>query len=420
MSETQEDFATGQRGVEESLGYSPMPMAQPIDKQDDDALDGRQAAEEILNRRASGQAERDQQELEREARPVDIVRQYNDNATRERRPANETVSAEQAAFDLAQSRRSEAETVKAFEDAAVADAIDQLRAQPVEAQPQQQEVPQQEVPQQEVPQPEVNQAGDDEVVRLLQSNPRLLNAINQEVGQHAAQAEHARQSYAQAVTQNATAALAACLSYFPEIQQCNTNEQLTAALHAISKTNPQRYNEIAQHLGRVRNLVGEAQRVAAVQQQAQAQQQEAQWAAYQQQYAQAWTQGAKAADDQYAKFSQQYSAEQNAEITKEAMSMLRDYGMTDADIAYQWNNNPSFRSFPAQRMMHDAARWRMLGRGSESKRVKTAPQVQRPGSPAERVPDSDYRLDKLRAKLDASGSARDAAAYLTARRAAGR
>jgi hypothetical protein len=299
------------------------------------------------------------------------------------------------------------------EDQALADAMNTLLADG-----QQQQVEQQTQPVEQQPQPEANQAGDDEVVRILQSNPKLLNAINEQVGQHAAVAEAARQQYAQAISQNATTALAACLSYFPEIQQCNTNEQLTAALHAISKTNPQRYNEIAQHLGRVRNLVGEAQRVHAERAQAVAQQQAQQVQAAHQAARQQFEMAAKDADAAYSEFSSQFSEEYNNETTKEALSMLKDYGMTAEQISWQWRNNSLFRSFPAQRLMHDAARYRMLGRGLEAKRVKAAPQVQRPGSPMERGSEEDHTMRKLNARLDSS-SGRDqlrAAAELVAAR----
>ena len=96
--------------------------------------------------------------------------------------------------------------------------------------------------------------------------------------------------------------------------------------------------------------------------------------------------------------------------------MLRET-ITEADLAYHWNNNPLFRSAASQRILYQAAKYEMSQKGIATKAVREVPQVQRPGSPLERGNERDYQLDRLNAKLNASGSARDAANLLIARRA---
>jgi hypothetical protein len=65
--------------------------------------------------------------------------------------------------------------------------------------------------------------------------------------------------------------------------------------------------------------------------------------------------------------------------------------MSQDQINWQWNNNAMFRSFPAQKMMADAARYRIAQRGIQSKAHHPVPTVQRPGSPEAREPEAGLR-----------------------------
>src|SRR5262249_41893843 len=115
-----------------------------------------------------------------------------------------------------------------------------------------------------------------------------------------------------------------------------------------------------------------------------------------------------------------FTDEQMNEIGKEALQALKDYGASEQEVAYHWQTNPAMRSLPMQKMMLDAVRYRRLGKTLEQKKMRPVPLGQRPGSPLERAPESEVRLDQLRSRLDATGSPKDAAAYLTAKRAARR
>src|SRR5262249_51772291 len=93
--------------------------------------------------------------------------------------------------------------------------------------------------------------------------------------------------------------------------------------------------------------------------------------------------------------------------------------MTDAQILHEWNSNYLLRSSQGQRILMDAARYRMAQRGLRQKIDRTAPVVQRPGSPAEIAPPGDYEYAKLSEKLDRSTgreALKAAADLVTARR----
>jgi hypothetical protein len=248
----------GKEAVERGQGYEPMHPAKQTDEVESSVVS------EILRQ------DRAPQEI---AAPGVIDYRENGDGSKPL-PANQTVDAKQAASDLSRWRENIGEQIEALEAQQIADAIDHLRA----GDQQTQQVPEGPIAldrqvqpelrlndvaaeQQQATQPEINQApsADDEVVKLLQSNPKLLEAINKEVGQHAAQAELARQAYAQAVTYNAQSALANLTAAVPELRGLNTQEQIFAAVNAIGHTNPARRQEILQYFDRVRSLTAEAQ-----------------------------------------------------------------------------------------------------------------------------------------------------------------
>src|SRR5262245_61629316 len=133
------DQETGSTFGDKASGdYVPMQPAHPVGSDGEPAvesgspLDAREAAEEVVRRRASGESARQQEETEREASPVDTVRQYNESSgprAGQRMPSNQTVSPEQASADLTAARQSEAAAKQAAEDIELARQIDALRAE---------------------------------------------------------------------------------------------------------------------------------------------------------------------------------------------------------------------------------------------------------------------------------------------------
>jgi hypothetical protein len=138
-------------------------------------------------------------------------------------------------------------------------------------------------------------------------------------------------------------------------------------------------------------------------------------------YAKDFGRKAQAADADYFEYekAQGLPFDQLEAIRNEARSMWRDYGVTDQQLALEWNTNLALRSAGVQRAMFDLAKFRLTARSLASKAVRPGiPVVQRPGSPVERARDSDVQIDRLNAKLDRTGSARDAANLLIAQRRA--
>jgi hypothetical protein len=381
-----EDFLTGKQSIEASQGWSEMPLANDIRKQADEPIDGAEVSEALRSTQAQVA----------EPIPVQYLEQRGE---RTGQPMDErlSVSPEQAAHDLNHFRDQTALMETGREVLEIQKAVDELR---------QSDAP--ELPNDVAATPEAQPqapAGDDEVVKLLQSSPKLLDLINKELGQHSAQADQIAQRYINATAVNAQSAYANMVASFPEIANVPA-DRLGTALQVLAQSNPEKAQAITRHVETVTKLTQEAQRA-----------QVAAHLAQQQEARRQFDVAATNADrDLEAHALSQVSADQYHQIQNEARSMMHDYGINEQELTWHWQNNPGFRSLPVQKMMMDAARWRLSQRGLKEKVVKTAPPVVRPGSPLERGSDQDYQLDRLNAKLNSSGSVKDAAALLIARR----
>jgi hypothetical protein len=416
-------------GIEEterSQGWERMPLANPIPKEtfDDTSapapdqytpLSPKEAAEALAD-------ERNRPVMPDEA-PVPeepaIVREYTHQRgehSGEPMDLRQTVSAEQAAHDLFLAREQDALATKTAADAELQQVVDQLRGdqqqQPV-APEHQSKATVDAAAQAELAAVEQAASGDDEVARALQ-NPRVLAAVEQQVSQYQQQAEQARQTYEQAVLQNANVTLANISARYPELRNVGL-DQWPTVLQTLQTSNPQRFQQISQELQGTRENLTQAAQVMARQQQD-----------YQAQLRQSATRAvenfnrfgadADASFDEFAK-REGISGAHLKEIRSEALTMLRESGMTDQQIAEAWNSDFRFRSFPAQQTMMWAALYRMGRRGLAQKVApKVVPPVQRPGVSGQFVDAKDYSTQQLSARLTHSGSLKDATALLQARR----
>src|SRR6516164_10009372 len=114
--ESSEDFLTGKRGVEASQGFSEMPLANPITKEADEPIDSadlRPLREEAQEIPAPTPINYHQQGGEHAGQPMDD---------------RLTVSAEQAAADIARYREGVGEQIEALEAQQIRETIDALRA----------------------------------------------------------------------------------------------------------------------------------------------------------------------------------------------------------------------------------------------------------------------------------------------------
>jgi hypothetical protein len=391
------EVLTGKRATELGQGWSELPVANPIPKESGEAIDGSELSEALRSTQAQVA----------EPIPVQYIQQKGENAG-QAMDEHLSVSPEQAAHDLSQFRNAISESQEAQLNAELAKAIDELRgagdqqqAQPVELQPQ-------------PPQPEAQvqpqaPAADDEMVRLLQNNPKLLDAINKELGQHSAQADQIAQRYVQATTANANAAYANLLVSFPEVANVPAS-QLGTALRVLAQSQPEKAQAITRHVETVTRLTQEAQRA----------QQAAYWA-QQHQVQQDFNRTSKVADGEFEAWAKtQDGPERIKEISDHALHMLRE-SMTDEQINANWNSNPVFRSALSQRVLYQAAKYELSQKGIAAKAVPPpVPKVMRPGAGSERASESEYQFRSLDEKINRTSGReqiRAAAELIAARRA---
>jgi hypothetical protein len=403
--------AFGQEGVEKSLGYTPALVDMPAsDERGGDIslqeTELRDAADEISKAR-------NERQREIESRPVDAAVEVQDTAGRHL-PDHNTLTAEEASHLVTNARTQQENTAELDERAALAAEIDALRNGTTTEQLLNEQPPV--FDQQQQPQAQPVLSDHERMAKVLQDNPALLAAVNQTVAQEQARAEQAYQQAAAVIQQNAHVAAAALVSNFPELQSLQPHE-IGTAIQVLGQRDPQRAQQIVNFIDRIAPLVNQAVRV-------QEQQQQRTYAAYHQwqanQQAQ-WQQTTHAADQAFDKWAEQQGATRadREAMVPEVMSMLRESGMSDQDIAYQYQNGP-MRSLQGQQILWMAAKYRASQRGARSKLSRPVPAVQRPGSPVARIPDGDIHLGRLEAKLDREMSPKAAAELVVARRAARR
>jgi hypothetical protein len=414
MSEQNEEILTGKDALEASHGYTAMPDPARIEEAqaDQQRFD---SAVERMNQPAEPGVDVN------EPLPVHYHEPGNPNKTSDKRL---TLEPDRAARDLAQWRQGQEDIQRALKDQELADEVERLRTESGQPQAQQQPQPQPEAPVQE-PQPELPPVPpgleNDELVKAFQREPRILEAVNalsyqaeQKVAAAARQSLEYEQTlnrqYSQEVSSLATAAAASIYASFPEIAGLSL-DQLPAALQVISKQSPERALQLKNHLTNVQALTAKAQQAQQQQHQMQQEQASAQF--------QAWS---RMQDDAFEAATKSDPPQRQAAIRQEAHRMLREYGLSEQEIAHNWNTNPLLRSRAGQMVLRDAAAYRLQQRTAATvKPAPTpAPRMQVPGPTGQRATEEDADLRSLGQRLNQSHSAKDAAALLTARRARSR
>ena len=413
MSEQQttEPEGFGIKETERRQGFEPMPLAFPDPPKDladfpveeETSIGPKEAAEFVAKRRKERQ----------EAAPAEVTPSQNEPLPRayihyggehsgEPRPANETIELDRAARDISAAREQE-NILKLAEAERQAIAELDAEAQAAVEQPLPSEAFQPEAPVQEQQPAQV-----DPLVEELQRSPHLMAALEQQQQQYAAAIEAEKARYIQGLALNAQTALAATVGQFGELRGVTDVNQIPLIVNAVAQSNPQRAQAMTAHLQQVSHLANQAQA---------AQNQYQQEAAIQ--YRQQFERAAKVDDENYQRYIDQIepSPERQREITNTARQILKESGLSDEQIQYEYNSNSLLRSFAGQRLLAEAAIARMNRAGIKQKIANPVPLVQRPGSGSiERHSEVDYNLSKLSNELTRTGSAKAAAALLTARR----
>jgi len=106
------------------------------------------------------------------------------------------------------------------------------------------------------------------------------------------------------------------------------------------------------------------------------------------------------------------------QVADASVALLKDLGFSETELAKLWNGEASvsLRDHRAQLLIRDAARYREALKTAPAKVVKPVPKVQRPGTSQSRASDRDEGMKALEQRLNTSGSWRDGAALIAARR----
>jgi hypothetical protein len=109
-----------------------------------------------------------------------------------------------------------------------------------------------------------------------------------------------------------------------------------------------------------------------------------------------------------------------AELQKRALAVLSDLGFDEAELAQSWNGQKdlSLRDHRVQLLIRDATLWREAQAKAKAAATKPVPPVQRPGAATARAGTDETRVQHLTQRLEQTGSLKDAAALVRARRAA--
>ena len=109
-----------------------------------------------------------------------------------------------------------------------------------------------------------------------------------------------------------------------------------------------------------------------------------------------------------------------AKMQNTALTMLKAIGFTEKELNDSFNGrlHLPIRDHRLQLLVHDAILWRDAQEKAKAAAAKSVPPVQRPGVSQPRGAARDAQIQNLTKRLETSGSLKDAAALLRARRAA--
>jgi len=161
-------------------------------------------------------------------------------------------------------------------------------------------------------------------------------------------------------------------------------------------------------------------RLAAVQQEIRAGQ-ERQTAEYRKQ----WSDFAEAQDAEFIKQAPEFADKAKAaKLRDAAIEVLQDRGFTERELAELYNGEKtlSLRDHRIQLLILDGVKYResqnAIAAAAKKAKVAAVPPVVRPGVAGSHASSDETRIKTLADRLDTTGSAKDAAALLRARRAA--
>ncbi|WP_257168570.1 hypothetical protein [Bradyrhizobium sp. SRS-191] len=374
MSDEPEALLTGASFELQSAGYKPMP--DPEERPDREAIESDAASlREAAEQRSSSRS------------PV-MVREYVDESGNVVDPT-EAVTLDRAARDHARIRLAERDDATAEMDPGARQERNGATSGPADGG-------------EADFAPEPGRAEADEADRLASeleralSHPQVLQAIEQRIGE----AEAARQSYRDGLASAVQIAQASFLSQFPEFAGMPA-EQMPLALERMSRDDPGKF-------GRIQAAVAMSDQLLA--QQAQEQRRQAEFAQNSFQ---------SFAHEQDSKLEGLLKHEPTAvrqAVAAEILEVAKESGITQSELNRLFQTEPLMRHATFQRMMYDAARYRLMMKAKDSVVTKAVPPVVRPGVSGSSGQRGRTDLRALNARLTSSGDLKDAVALYQARR----
>jgi hypothetical protein len=215
--------------------------------------------------------------------------------------------------------------------------------------------------------------------------PHVKQAVDKLTGE----AETVKQTYSQAAEIAQDFARASFIEYFPEIAALPL-DQWEGALALMSQRQPDRFQKAVGTLQRVSQLQVARQQ----EDQQRAQRQQAEFAKY-----------AQAENARFETMTKGESKETMRSAEKEIPAMLAEYGANPGQFLEAISAQTTFPRAAAERIMLDAAKYRLMQKATKSVATKPLPPVQRPGvSSAVRNDSVSSRLSTLEKQFkDASG-----------------
>jgi hypothetical protein len=390
MTETIDSVPTGRSADLANAGFTEMP--DPLARKKENGFESpRDAADELSAQRG-------------EPAPV-ILRNYTDKND-EPVDAAEAITLERGARDLAELRNDESDAAREAAAAKFRDELDRLRGDHI---PNRDEDEQESDPakpdakhaRDAGEQPAAEAAADGKLDPKLEEalkHPQVVQAIEQRLGV----AETARKSYAEALGVAHDFARASFMENFPELAAVPL-QQLQPALEMMAQRQPERFGKAMATLDRVAQL-----------QAAQQAQQQHQTAAARQQF----ESFAKAEDARLDTMLIGESSQTQRAVMDEIMAGAKEAGVEPAEFIRLFGSDPLMRNAHFQKMMYDAGKYRLAQKTTPKAAVRNVPPVQRPGVAASRTSVNAATISALTAKLDRTGSLRDAQALLAAQRRA--
>jgi len=214
-------------------------------------------------------------------------------------------------------------------------------------------------------------------------------------------ADAARQSYVTALETVSGLMRESMFAQFPELKS-DTAQQFEAALVQLAQRDPARYGQ-ARAFGDRLSALRQAQ---LLQQQARNEGQRREFAQY-----------AKAEDARFDAMVKDQKPEAVQRVANEVVAYATELGVPRDQFLQLCQTEPIMRNAAFQKMMFDAASYRLLQRARNEVAKKVVPQVQRPGVSIDRQAAArEGEMRALNARFAANPSLKNAADMLVAQR----